>query len=91
MTRECASESVRRIFASSGEYGDLMRTANLPPSFVVIQRINMGLYAVLAELGATADWRSIAEELWPFVGAPPSTPLGEAEAAWSRRSDSAAS
>ena len=91
MTREYASESVRRIFDSSGEYGELMRMANLPPSFVIIQRINMGLYAVLAELGATADWRSIAEELWPWVGAPPSTPLGEAEAEWARSTRSAAS
>ena len=82
MTPEYASESVRRIFDSSGIYGDLMRAANLPPSFVIIQRINMGLYAVLGDLRATANWRRIAEELWPFVDAPPSTPLGEAEAAW---------
>jgi hypothetical protein len=37
---------------------------------------------VLSELRATADWRRIAEELWPWVDAPPSTQLGRAEAAW---------
>jgi hypothetical protein len=37
---------------------------------------------VLGRLRATANFRRIAEELWPFVGGPPSTPMGEAEAAW---------
>ena len=47
-----------------------------------IQRINLGLYAILGELRATADYRRIAEELWPMVDGPPSTPMGEAEAGW---------
>jgi len=54
------------------------------PAFVVLQRINLGLYAVLAGLRATADWRRIAEEIWPWVGAEPSTDLGESDAAWRR-------
>jgi hypothetical protein len=37
-------------------------------------------------MAATADWRSIAEEIWPFVQGPPSTPLGCAEAQWRARS-----
>jgi len=47
-----------------------------------LQRINLGLYAVLGSLNATANWRRITEEIWPFVNAPPSTPMGEAEARW---------
>ena len=82
MTPEYASESVRRIFDASGPYGEILKAANVPPSFVIIQRINMGLYAILGNLRATQNWRRIAEELWPFVDGPPSTPLGEAEAAW---------
>ena len=81
-TPEYASESVRRIFDQSGPYGEIQKSANLPPSFVIIQRINLGLYAILGELRATGDWRAIAEELWPFVDAPPQTELGEQEAAW---------
>lgn len=81
-TPEYASEAMRRIFDQSGPYAELQRAANLPPSFVIIQRINMGLYSILGELRATGDWRAIAEELWPFVDAPPSTEMGEAEAAW---------
>ena len=85
VTHEYASEMVRRYFDTSGPHGHVMKAANLPPTFVIIQRINLGLMAVLAELGATADWRRIAEELWPFVDGPPSTALGREEAAWRTR------
>jgi hypothetical protein len=54
----------------------------IPRSYVILQRINLGLFALLGELNATANWRAIAEEIWPFVRAPASTPMGEAEAAW---------
>jgi predicted unusual protein kinase regulating ubiquinone biosynthesis (AarF/ABC1/UbiB family) len=78
-THEYAAESVSKIFTRSGE---VAKYGNVPPSFVLIQRINLGLSAVLAELGATANWRRIAEELWPMTSAPASTPLGHAEADW---------
>ena len=77
-----ASELVRRTFDASGPHGPVMKVANVPPSFVIIQRINLGLVAVLAQLGARANWRLIAEELWPWVSGPPSTPLGLREAEW---------
>jgi hypothetical protein len=47
-----------------------------------MQRINLGLYAVLGSLHASANWRRIAEEIWPFKQGPPATPIGEAEARW---------
>jgi hypothetical protein len=40
------------------------------------------LFGLLGELTATANWRAIAEEIWPFVLGPPTTPIGEAEVAW---------
>jgi predicted unusual protein kinase regulating ubiquinone biosynthesis (AarF/ABC1/UbiB family) len=82
MSPEYAAESVRRIFDLSGPYAHVAKASNVPPAFVVSQRINLGLHAVLARLRATANFRRIAEELWPIVDAPPSTPMGEAEAAW---------
>ena len=82
ITPEYASENVRRFFDTSGPYGDIMKAANVPASMVIIQRINLGLYAIFGEMRATANWRRIAEELWPFLAAPPSTPIGEASAAW---------
>ncbi|MEZ5141571.1 MAG: AarF/ABC1/UbiB kinase family protein [Acidimicrobiales bacterium] len=79
---EYASETVRRFFDQRGPYGEIMKAANLPPEFVIIQRINLGLYALFGELRATGNWRRLAEEIWPFVAGPPSTPMGEAIAAW---------
>ena len=54
----------------------------IPRSYVVLQRINLGLFALLGEMKATANWRAIAEEIWPFMHAPPSTPMGFAELPW---------
>jgi hypothetical protein len=56
--------------------------ARIPRSYVILQRINLGLFALLGDLHATADWRGIAEEIWPFFQGPPCTPMGAAEAAW---------
>jgi hypothetical protein len=58
---------------------------SVPRPYVILQRINLGLFAVLGELSATADWRAISEEIWPFVRGPAATPMGEAEAAWLAR------
>ncbi len=79
ITSAYASDLVRRVFDTDSP---IAQHATLPRSFVIIQRINLGLYSILARLNATGCWRSIAEELWPMTSAPPSTPMGEAEAAW---------
>jgi predicted unusual protein kinase regulating ubiquinone biosynthesis (AarF/ABC1/UbiB family) len=79
ITGEYASAVVRRFFDVRSP---VAQYASVPRSYVILQRINLGLFAVLGELSATADWRAIAEEIWPFVRAPASTPMGEAEATW---------
>lgn len=84
ITPEWSSETVSRFFDPTGPHGEIAKHANIPPSFVIIQRINLGLMAILGDLRATANFRSIAEELWPWhegSGASP-TALGEKEAAW---------
>ncbi|HZM30615.1 MAG TPA: AarF/ABC1/UbiB kinase family protein [Acidimicrobiales bacterium] len=82
ITPEWSTQAASRYFDPTGEYGPIIRAANLPPSFVIIQRINLGLMAILGDLHATANFRRIANELWPWVDGPPSTPQGEAEARW---------
>ena len=79
MTGDYASAVVRRFFDVRSPVAEYVA---IPRSYVVLQRINLGLFAVLGEMTATANWRSIAEEIWPFVQGPPSTPIGEAEMAW---------
>jgi predicted unusual protein kinase regulating ubiquinone biosynthesis (AarF/ABC1/UbiB family) len=85
LDHEMASENVRRVFDATGPFRDVMKHANVPREFVIVQRINLGLFAVMAALGATANWRRLAEEMWPWVEGPPSTPLGELEHAWRAR------
>lgn len=79
---EYASETLRRMFDASSPYAHVAKLSNVPPAFVVSQRINLGLHALLGRLRAQRNWRRIAFELWPFVDGDPSTPMGEAEAAW---------
>ena len=79
ITGDYSSAVVRRFFDVRSPIAPY---AQVPRSYVILQRINLGVFALLGELTATADWRGIAEEIWPFVQAPPSTPMGAAEAAW---------
>jgi predicted unusual protein kinase regulating ubiquinone biosynthesis (AarF/ABC1/UbiB family) len=87
ITGDYASAVVRRFFDVRSPVAEYV---SVPRSYVILQRINLGLFALLGELTATADWRAIAEEIWPFVQGPPSTPMGEAEAAWRARRPAAA-
>jgi hypothetical protein len=82
ITGDYSSTVVRRFFDVRSPIAPYVQ---IPRSYVILQRINLGVFALLGELTATADWRAIAEEIWPFVQAPPSTPIGEAEAAWLAR------
>ena len=79
ITPAFASAIVRRFFDARGP---LAPYSDVPRAYVIMQRINLGLYAVLGSLNATANWRRIAEEIWPFRNGPPSTPLGDAESRW---------
>jgi ABC1 atypical kinase-like domain len=82
ITPAYASAIVRRFFDAKGP---LAPYSDVPRAYVVLQRINLGLYALLGSLHATANWRRIGEEIWPFVKGPASTPIGEAEAEWEQR------
>jgi predicted unusual protein kinase regulating ubiquinone biosynthesis (AarF/ABC1/UbiB family) len=82
ITSDYASSVVRRFFDLRSPVAGYIA---VPRSYVILQRINLGLFAVLGELSATADWRAIAEEIWPFTQGPAATPMGQAEAAWRAR------
>lgn len=84
ITPEWSSDSVRRFFDLTGPHAEIMKAANLPPSMVIVQRINMGLFALFGDLRARNNWRAIAEEIWTFTDGPPSTPMGERIAEWER-------
>jgi predicted unusual protein kinase regulating ubiquinone biosynthesis (AarF/ABC1/UbiB family) len=79
VTGDYASAVVRRFFDVRSP---VAQYARIPRSYVILQRINLGLFALLGEMRATANWRAIAEEIWPFMQAPPTTPMGVAEQPW---------
>lgn len=85
-TEEYSAAGVRAIFETGGEHGELKKLLTVPASFVVLQRINLGLIALFGQLGSTANWRRIAEEVWPFVNADPSTEMGRTIERWGRAS-----
>jgi predicted unusual protein kinase regulating ubiquinone biosynthesis (AarF/ABC1/UbiB family) len=82
ITPAYASAIVKRFFDARSP---LAPYSDVPRTYAILQRINLGLYAVLASINATANWRRIAEEIWPFVNGPASTPMGEAEARWDQQ------
>lgn len=84
-TPEYASDVVRRFAFGRATHGDAVKYADMPARWTILQRINVGLIAILGRLNAHANFRRIAEELWPICDAPPSTPLGEEEARWLAR------
>ena len=86
VTPDYASAVVRRFFDLRSPVSNYVA---IPRSYVILQRINLGLFALLGELNATANWRTVAEEIWPFVRAPASTPIGEAEGPWLARRSAA--
>ena len=78
-TPSYASGIVRHTFDRSSP---IAQYATVPKPFVFIQRINLGLYAILGELGASGNYRAISKEIWPFVDSQPSTEMGRREADW---------
>ena len=79
---EYSAAGVRAIFDTTGDEGELKKVLNVPPSFVVLQRINLGAIALFGQLTAEANWRRIGMEVWPFVDAEPSTDMGRTIERW---------
>lgn len=80
-TPEFAAEVIRSTTDPRSRYSDVLRKLNLPPDYLLLNRIQWGLNSVLGKLGATGDWRAIRDE-YVLAGAQPATPLGELDAAW---------
>ena len=80
VTSEYSARLLRQTFDPKTHA--ILKYANVPPTFALIQRINFGLFSLLGKLEVTANWRAISEELWAWTDGPPSTPIGEDEARW---------
>ena len=65
-----------------GRYGELIKKLNMPPSYVILDRVVWGMSALFGRMGVTHRWGDLLDEY--LHGAPPSTALGRAEAGWQR-------
>jgi predicted unusual protein kinase regulating ubiquinone biosynthesis (AarF/ABC1/UbiB family) len=80
LTAEWASDTVRRYLIKDDRFREIDKWGAVPPEYVIMQRITIGLFAILGRLNATANWRRILTELW--WDGDPASPLGELEAEW---------
>jgi len=62
------------------EFFDLMRRENIPANELMGRRMEVGVLAVLGQLGATRNWYRIGREWW--FGDEPATELGREEWAY---------
>jgi predicted unusual protein kinase regulating ubiquinone biosynthesis (AarF/ABC1/UbiB family) len=78
---EVSARRVMKIIESTSdprsEYFDLMRRESLPAEELMGRRMETGVIAVLAQLGAKRNWHRIMRE-WVYAD-PPATELGQAE------------
>ena len=79
-TRQWVGRTLQRVLDIGGEYSDLIRAMNMPPSYVILDRVVWGMAALLGKLEAEGPWRAILAEY--RKDAPPATRLGEVEAEW---------
>jgi predicted unusual protein kinase regulating ubiquinone biosynthesis (AarF/ABC1/UbiB family) len=79
-SREWMRDTLGKIVDVAGPHADVIAQLNMPPSFVILDRVVWGVNAILGKLGAAAPWRHMLLEY--LTDAPPATDLGAAELAW---------
>ena len=76
-TQEFARSVIAMTSDPRAGYMDMIRRLNLPPDYLVLNRIQWGINSIMAMLGARNTWRRISEEFW--FNNPPATPMGAEE------------
>jgi predicted unusual protein kinase regulating ubiquinone biosynthesis (AarF/ABC1/UbiB family) len=79
-TRQFMKDTVATVSDVRGPSKRVVEQLNLPPSFVILDRVVWGVSALLGKLEVAAPWRAMLDEY--RCGAAPATPLGEAHAKW---------
>jgi predicted unusual protein kinase regulating ubiquinone biosynthesis (AarF/ABC1/UbiB family) len=80
MTPQYVADLIERGSSPRSPYFDDMRQMTLPPQALLIRRMEGLVFSTLGELRAKGDWGALGREY--FAQAPPSTPLGEQDAAF---------
>ena len=79
-TRQWMIDTLGTIFDVQGPHADVIESLNMPPSFVILDRVVWGVSAILGKLEATGPFRAMLLEY--IADGEPATDLGAAEAAW---------
>ena len=79
-TRQWMVDTLGKIFDVQGPHQPVIEALNMPPSFVILDRVVWGVSAILGKLEATGPFRAMLLEY--VAGGEPATDLGAAEAAW---------
>ena len=61
-TRDWMRETLARIFDISGPHAEVIAKLNMPPSFVILDRVVWGVSAILGKLNVSGPWRSMLLE-----------------------------
>ena len=80
-TSEFAAEVIRSTTDPRDPFSNVLRQLNLPPDYLLLNRIQWGLNSVLGQLRAAGDWRAIRDE-YIIADAAPATELGQQDAVW---------
>ncbi|MDG1785266.1 MAG: AarF/UbiB family protein, partial [Ilumatobacter sp.] len=80
-TREWMRDTLGTILDVQGPHAPVIEQLNLPPSFVILDRVVWGVSAILGKLEAHGPWRAMLLEY--TANGEPATDIGAAEAAWS--------
>ena len=79
-TRDWMRDTLAVILDVQGPHAEVIEQLNMPPSFVILDRVIWGVSAILGKLDAHGPWRAMLLEY--IDDAEPATDLGAAEAAW---------
>ena len=82
-TPASAAEIVASMYQPIGPWYDVTRRIRMPKDLLFLNRITVGASSILGHLYASADWKSIDDEI--RHGGPTTTELGRLEADWRAR------
>lgn len=78
VTHEFVAANIERRYGPTGPSAKVYRSMTVPRDYTIMSRADMGIWSLMAGLGACNYWGSMADE--NFEGAPPLTPLGKLNA-----------
>lgn len=79
-TREFMKDAIGRLIDVNGPHAEVIAALDMPPSFLMLDRVGWGVSALLGKLDATGPWRAMLLEY--IADGEPATGLGHEERGW---------